>query len=89
MMLAFEKHLPDSWFDAPPDRWFQADLGTLYGKTLGIVGLGGIGERAAALARPFDMRIKALRRSLRPADTARASKSSARSPRCSTVPITW
>ena len=69
MMLAFEKHLPDSWFDAPPDRWFQSNLGTLYGKTLGIVGLGGIGERTAALARPFDMRIKALRRSLRPADT--------------------
>ena len=69
MMLAFEKQLPDSWCDAPPDRWFRAELGTLYGKTLAIVGLGGIGERTAALARPFDMRIKALRRSLRPADT--------------------
>jgi phosphoglycerate dehydrogenase-like enzyme len=34
-----------------------------------VVGLGGIGERAAALALPFDMRVKALRRSLRPADT--------------------
>ncbi|MEO5840603.1 MAG: NAD(P)-dependent oxidoreductase [Acidimicrobiales bacterium] len=69
MMLAFEKRLPHSWFDAPPERWFEADLGTLYGKTLAIVGLGGIGERTAALARPFDMRVKALRRSLRPADT--------------------
>ncbi|MEO8696445.1 MAG: NAD(P)-dependent oxidoreductase [Acidimicrobiales bacterium] len=70
MMLAFEKRLPHSWFDSPPERWFQADLGTLYGKTLAIVGLGGIGERTAALALPFDMRVKALRRSLRPADTA-------------------
>jgi phosphoglycerate dehydrogenase-like enzyme len=70
MMLAFEKRLPHSWFDAPPERWFQADLGTLYGKTLAVVGFGGIGERAAALAIPFDMRVKALRRSLRPADTA-------------------
>ncbi|HUP76080.1 MAG TPA: NAD(P)-dependent oxidoreductase [Acidimicrobiales bacterium] len=69
MMLAFEKRLPHSWFDAPPDRWFQADLGTLYGKTLAVVGLGGIGERTAALALPFGMRVKALRRSLRPADT--------------------
>jgi phosphoglycerate dehydrogenase-like enzyme len=69
MMLAFEKQLPDSWADAPPERWFRANLGTLYGKTFAIVGLGGIGERAAALARPFDMKIKALRRSLRPADT--------------------
>lgn len=69
MMLAFEKHLPDPWLSEPPPRWFFSDLGTLYGKTLAIVGLGGIGERAAALARPFDMRIKALRRSLRPANT--------------------
>jgi phosphoglycerate dehydrogenase-like enzyme len=69
MMLAFEKRLPEPWLREPPPRWFQADLGTLYGKTLAIVGLGGIGERAAALAQPFDMRVKALRRSLRPADT--------------------
>jgi phosphoglycerate dehydrogenase-like enzyme len=69
MMLAFEKQVPDSWADAPPERWFRANLGTLYGKTFAIVGLGGIGERAAALARPFDMKIKALRRSLRPAAT--------------------
>ena len=69
MMLAFEKRLPEPWLLEPPPRWFQADLGTLYGKTLAIVGLGGIGERAAVLARPFDMRVKALRRSLRPADT--------------------
>jgi phosphoglycerate dehydrogenase-like enzyme len=69
MMLAFEKQLPDSWMTEPAERWFRADLGTLYGKTLAIVGLGGIGERAARLARPFDMHIKALRRSLRPAET--------------------
>ena len=69
MMLAFEKRLPDPWLTEPPERWFRADLGTLYGKTFAIVGLGGIGERAARLARPFDMRIKALRRSLRPAET--------------------
>jgi phosphoglycerate dehydrogenase-like enzyme len=69
MMLAFEKRLPDSWLSAPPERWFQAPLGSLYGKTLAIVGLGGIGERAALLARPFDMQIKALRRSLRPSET--------------------
>jgi phosphoglycerate dehydrogenase-like enzyme len=69
MMLAFEKQVPDSWASAPPERWFRANLGTLYGKTFAIVGLGGIGERAATLARPFDMKIKALRRSLRPAET--------------------
>ena len=69
MMLAFEKRIPDSWSSAPPDRWFQANLGTLYGKSLAVVGLGGIGERAAILARAFDMRVRALRRSLRPAET--------------------
>jgi phosphoglycerate dehydrogenase-like enzyme len=67
MMLAFEKQVPDSWASTAPERWFRANLGTLYGKTFAIVGFGGIGERAATLARPFDMNIKALRRSRRPA----------------------
>ena len=34
----------------------------IQGKTLGIVGYGGIGSTAAELARPFGMRIAALRR---------------------------
>jgi phosphoglycerate dehydrogenase-like enzyme len=46
----------------PPPRWGWAPLGGLEGKTLGIVGLGGIGERVARHAVGFDMDVVALRR---------------------------
>ena len=39
-MLAFEKHLPEQWISEPAERWNQADLGSLRGRTLGLVGLG-------------------------------------------------
>jgi phosphoglycerate dehydrogenase-like enzyme len=66
VMLAFEKNLPDAWLHAPPARWNWADLGTLHGKTLGLVGLGGIAERVAQLAQAFDMRVRAFRRTPTP-----------------------
>ncbi|MCR9092617.1 MAG: D-2-hydroxyacid dehydrogenase [bacterium] len=43
---------------------------TLAGKTLGIVGLGAIGAAIATLARAFDMKTIATRRSARPGDTS-------------------
>jgi phosphoglycerate dehydrogenase-like enzyme len=63
VMLAFEKRLPDTWIDAPPDNW-RADphLGTLQGKTVAIIGFGSIGRAVAERARPFGMTIRALRR---------------------------
>ena len=63
MMLAFEKQLPDMWIDRPPERWNTADLGGLSGKTLGIVGLGSIGQAIAIRALAFGVRVRALRRS--------------------------
>lgn len=69
VMLAFEKRLPDSFISAPPERWNYADLGGLQGGTLGIVGLGGIGEAVAARAVPFGMRVLGYRRSDRPSET--------------------
>ena len=62
MMLAFEKRLPGAWVQEPPERWNMAELGALEGKTLGIVGLGGIGCAVAARALPFGMRVCAHRR---------------------------
>ena len=62
-LLAFEKRLPESWIDAPPERWNQAQLGGLAGRTLGLVGLGGIGCAVARRALGFEMRVRALRRS--------------------------
>src|SRR6185369_6362456 len=71
MMLAFEKHLPESWIAAPPARpWGRGALGTLAGRTLGLIGLGGIALEVAARALPFGMRVRACRRTAAPAPVA-------------------
>ena len=63
VMLAFEKRLPDAWIHGvPAERWGRMALGTLHGKTLGLVGLGGIGTAVAERALPFGMRVRACRR---------------------------
>lgn len=61
-MLAVEKRLPDSWITSGPEHWHTAQLGGLAGRTLGLVGLGGIGAAVAERARPFEMRVVARRR---------------------------
>src|SRR5439155_2177613 len=68
VMLAFEKRLPDAWIrGVPAERWGRAALGTLHGRTLGLVGLGGIGTAVAERALPFGMRVRACRRTDAPA----------------------
>lgn len=62
VLLAAEKELPERWLSAPPERWNIAFLGGLRGKTLAIVGFGGIGQAVARRALAFEMRVKALRR---------------------------
>ena len=61
-MLAFEKRLPETWIEEPPEYWNFARLGWLNTRTLGLVGLGGIGVAIAERALPFGMRVQALRR---------------------------
>jgi phosphoglycerate dehydrogenase-like enzyme len=66
MLLAFEKGLPDSWIHRPVENWNMASLGGLYGKTLSLLGVGGIATAVAERARPFGMRLLAHRRSRAP-----------------------
>jgi phosphoglycerate dehydrogenase-like enzyme len=61
VMLAHEKSLPESWIDAPT-RWNTASLGTLAGRTVGLVGIGAIGTEVARRALAFDARVIACRR---------------------------
>ena len=67
VMLAFEKRLPDIWIRArPADGRSREMLGTLHGKVLGLVGLGGIGTAVATRALAFGMRVRACRRTTAP-----------------------
>lgn len=66
VMLAAEKRLPEMWLSEPPAHWSIASLGGLRGRTLALVGLGGIGAEVARLARAFGMRVRALRRTQAP-----------------------
>ncbi len=61
-MLCFEKNLPDNWLTEAPKHWNFQRMDALAGKTLGLVGIGGIGGRVARLALAFDMEVLALRR---------------------------
>ena len=60
--LAFEKQLPERWLHEPPERWNTARLGSLRGKTVGILGLGAIGTEVARLSLVLGANIVALRR---------------------------
>ncbi len=70
VMLAFEKSLPESWIEAPPAQWNIASLGTLSGRTVGLIGLGAIGTEVARRALAFDARVVAFRRTTAPASLA-------------------
>jgi phosphoglycerate dehydrogenase-like enzyme len=62
-LLAQEKHLPDIWVNSAETWLPKASLGTLKGKTLGLLGFGSIGQEIAARALPFGMEILAFNRS--------------------------
>jgi phosphoglycerate dehydrogenase-like enzyme len=61
-MLAYEKAIPELWVSRLED-YTGRTVGTLSGKTLGIIGYGYIGAAVARRAIPFGMKVLALRHS--------------------------
>ena len=68
-MLAAEKQFPETWIH-DPSRWEITFLGGLSGKTLGLIGLGGIALAVAKRALAFDMAVRAFRRTSAPSPLA-------------------
>ena len=63
MLLTAVKQLPDHWLSEPPSRWVLADLGSLEGAAVGLVGLGSINRAVAERLTPFGCRMVAVTRS--------------------------
>ena len=63
MLLTAVKQLPDHWLSEPPRRWVLADLGSLEGATVGLVGLGSINQAVAERLVAFGCRMVAVTRS--------------------------
>lgn len=58
LLFAAARHVPRLDADLRAGRWNQSSMGMeLEGRTLGVVGFGGIGQRFAALARAIGMRV--------------------------------
>ena len=63
LMLMFVKHSP-SYFELKRKKQWKAIIpAVLHSKTVGIVGMGSIGQEVARLAKAFDMKVIATRRS--------------------------
>ncbi len=60
--LFFNKKIADMRRQQSEERWVNMDVDELYGKTMGIVSYGNIGEHCADLARAFGMKVLAMRR---------------------------
>ncbi len=67
LILSLDRRIPDNVADLREGRWNKGEYSKadgIYGKTLGIIGLGRIGRELAARARAFGMDVVAWSRSL-------------------------
>ena len=62
-MLMLAKDAPRHWKNQKQHQWERFNTGQLEGKTVGILGLGRVGRALASMARGFEMRLVAIRRS--------------------------
>jgi len=72
MMLMFVRHAPIYFLNKQKKVWKQDLPDQLCGKTLGVVGLGKVGEGIARAAKAFDMRVVATRRHVTEQETSAA-----------------
>jgi D-3-phosphoglycerate dehydrogenase len=83
LLLACDRRIPDQVVDLRLGKWNKKDYSRargLYGRTLGIVGLGQIGREVAMRARAFGMRVIAWSRSLTHDEADRLGISYAQTP---------
>src|SRR5215210_174452 len=83
LLLACDRRIPDQVADLRRGQWNKADYSKargLYGRTLGIVGLGQIGREVAQRARAFGMQVIAWSRSLTHDEAERLGISYAQTP---------
>jgi D-3-phosphoglycerate dehydrogenase / 2-oxoglutarate reductase len=83
LVLACDRRIPDQVADLRQGKWNKADYSKargLYGRTLGIVGLGQIGKEVAVRARAFGMRVLAWSRTLTHEEADRLEIAYAQSP---------
>ena len=83
LMLACDRRIPDQVADLRQGKWNKAEYSKargLYGRTLGIVGLGQIGKEVAVRARAFGMRVLAWSRTLTHEEADRLELAYAHSP---------
>ncbi|MFP4638617.1 MAG: 3-phosphoglycerate dehydrogenase family protein [Spirochaetaceae bacterium] len=69
LLLSLDRRIPDNVADLREHRWNKQEYATaagLYGRTLGVIGLGRIGREVASRARAFGMSVVAWSRSLTP-----------------------
>jgi D-3-phosphoglycerate dehydrogenase / 2-oxoglutarate reductase len=83
LVLACDRRIPDQVADLRQGKWNKAEYSKargLYGRTLGIVGLGQIGKEVALRARAFGMRVLAWSRTLTHEEADRLELAYAQSP---------
>ncbi len=73
LILALDRRLPDNVADLRAGKWNKKEYGKargLYGRTLGLIGLGRIGREMIARAKAFGMNVVGWSRSLTPESAA-------------------
>jgi len=73
LILALDRRLPDNAADLRAGKWNKKEYGKargLYGRTLGLIGLGQIGREMIARAKAFGMDVTGWSRSLTPESAA-------------------